>query len=231
VALLLRILSMQGGAQAVRAAYDTSGQLTGTWSNSVTYQSFVFTPRPVTLGPQERTALLRLARQTVGAVLKDQDQPAVDPEQLAQALCVKGACFVTLENRGQLRGCIGNMAAQEPLYQAVIHNAVNACRDPRFVSDPVTAGELDDLHIEISYLTPMRRVSDPNEVVIGRHGLLVALGPNRGVLLPQVAYERGWTRSEFLAETCRKAGLPRDAWKRPEAEIYSFEAEVFGEAE
>mgnify|MGYP000275532530 CR=1 FL=1 len=231
VALLLRILSMQGGAQAVRTAFDTSGQITGDWTNSVTYQSFVFTPRRGTLGPNEQQSLLALARQTVSGYLKGEGPPTVDPEQLPAALRAKGACFVTLENRGQLRGCIGNMVAQDPLYQAVIHNAISACQDPRFVTNPVTAAELDELHIEISYLTPMKRVSDPNDIVIGQHGLLIGLGPNRGVLLPQVAYERGWSRSEFLAETCRKAGLPRDAWKRPEAEIYSFEAEVFGEPE
>jgi len=90
---------------------------------------------------------------------------------------------------------------------------------------------LDQLHIEISYLTPMKRVVHTNEIVVGQHGLLISLGGRRGVLLPQVAYERGWTRAEFLAQTCRKAGLPLDAWKRPEAEIYSFEAEVFGEPE
>jgi uncharacterized protein (TIGR00296 family) len=77
----------------------------------------------------------------------------------------------------------------------------------------------------------MRRVSDPDEIIVGQHGLLIGLGGRRGVLLPQVAYERGWTREEFLAQTCRKAGLPSDAWTQPKAEIYSFEAEVFGEPE
>ena len=75
------------------------------------------------------------------------------------------------------------------------------------------------------------RVPNPDEIVVGRHGLLISLGQNRGVLLPQVAYERGWTGEEFLVQTCRKAGMPPDAWKRSEAELYSFEAEVFGEPE
>ncbi len=229
ILLLLRVLSMQGGAKAVRTAYDASGQMGGDWTNSVTYQSFVFTRRPPTLGAAERAELLRLARRTVTAHLNGQELPKVEVDKLPAGLRSDGACFVTLENKGQLRGCIGNMAATGPLYEAVIRNAVSACKDRRFVNNPVTVEELDALHIEISHLTPMKKVADPDEVVVGQHGLLIGLGPQRGVLLPQVAYERGWTRNEFLAQTCHKARLPLDAWKRPEAEIYSFEAEVFGE--
>ncbi len=232
IKLLLRIMSMKGGAQGVRTAYDTSGKITGDWSNPVTYQSFVFTQRSGTLGEREHAELLRIARATVARFLKGEQPPKVEADKLPAALRNDGACFVTLENRGQLRGCIGNMEATGPLYEAVIRNAVSACQDRRFVSNPVTAAELDQLHIEISYLTPMKRVVNTDEIVVGQHGLLISLGPRqRGVLLPQVAYERGWTRTEFLAQTCRKARLPLDAWKRPEAEIYSFEAEVFGEPE
>jgi MEMO1 family protein len=229
ISLLLRILAMQGGAAGVRAGFETSGHLTGDWTNSVTYQSIVFTRPPSTLTRPEQTELLRLARQTVTAVLEDKPPPKPAPDSLPAALRADGACFVTLENHDQLRGCIGNMEAMGPLYQAVIRNATLACQDSRFVANPVTAKELDQLHIEISYLTPMKRVAKPDEIVVGRHGLLIGLGGNRGVLLPQVAYERGWSRTEFLGETCRKAGLPLEAWKRPEAEIYSFTAEVFGE--
>ena len=232
IKLLLRIMSMKGGARGVRTAYDTSGKMTGDWSNPVTYQSFVFTRRPPTLNGTERAELLRLARQTVTAHLKGEELPQPDAGKLPAALRNDGACFVTLENKGQLRGCIGNMKATGPLCAAVVRNAVSACQDRRFVNNPVTAAELDQLHIEISYLTPMKRVVNTDEIVVGQHGLLISLGPRqRGVLLPQVAYVRGWTRADFLAQTCRKAGLPLDAWKRPEAEIYSFEAEVFGEPE
>jgi AmmeMemoRadiSam system protein B/AmmeMemoRadiSam system protein A len=231
IRLLLRTLSMQGGARGVRAAWDTSGGMTGDWSSSVTYQSFVFTRRPGTLSKPERAELLRIARQTVTAFLNRGEPPRVDAGKLPAALRAEGGCFVTLENHGQLRGCIGNMTASGPLYEAVVRNAVSACQDRRFVANPVTADELDDLHIEISYLTPMRRVEGKDEIIVGRHGLLVSLMTQRGVLLPQVAYERGWTREEFLAQTCRKAGLPPDAWKRALAQVYSFEAEVFGEPE
>ncbi len=229
VLLLLRILSMQGGAEGVRAAFDTSGNLLNDWTNSVTYQSFVFTRRPGQLNERERTELLRLARQTVKDFLDGKGPPEPAADTLPAGLRANGACFVTLENRGELRGCIGNMSAEGPLYKAVIHNAVLACQDSRFAMNPVTGKEVDQLHIEISHLTPMQRLKDVREIVIGRHGLLVSLGFNRGVLLPQVAYERGWTREEFLAQTCRKAGLPPDAWSKPNAEISRFEAEVFGE--
>ena len=231
IRLLLRILSMQGSAEAVRAAYDTSGNLVGDWTNSVTYQSFVFTRHAGTLSPQDHAELLRIARQTVTAFLGKQDVPKVKADDLSPELRADGACFVTLENHGQLRGCIGNMVADGPLYESVIHNAISACRDSRFVSNPVTAKELPELHIEISYLTPMKRISKPEEIIIGRNGLLISLRGRRGVLLPQVAYERGWTRDEFLAQTCRKAGLPPNAWRDSAAEIYSFQAEVFGEPE
>ncbi|MCP4590164.1 MAG: AmmeMemoRadiSam system protein B [bacterium] len=229
IRLLLRVLSMRGGADGVRVGFDTSGNQTGDWANSVTYQALVLTRPAGTLGKAERGLLLGLARETVGAFLSERSTPNPDPSALLDKIQADGACFVTLQNHGRLRGCIGNMTARGPLYAAVIQNAVSACQDRRFISNPVTAAELDELDIEISYLTPMVRVASPDEIVVGRHGLLIALDGRRGVLLPQVAYERGWSREEFLAQTCRKAGLPLGAWKRPDAEIYSFAAEVFGE--
>ena len=229
ISLLLRVLSMDGGAGGVRAGFDTSGRMTGDYENSVTYQSIVLTRRPGTLEARDREELLKLARQTVTAHLGKQPLPDVKAEQLPAALRENGACFVTLENHERLRGCIGNMTAEGPLYQAVMRNAVSACQDYRFVNDPVTAAELGEIDIEISYLTPMKRIEKTDSIIVGRHGLLIGLGGRRGVLLPQVAARRGWTREEFLGETCRKAGLPLDAWKQSGTEIYSFEAEVFGE--
>jgi len=220
---------MQGGAKGVRTAFDTSGNMTGDWTNSVTYQSFVFTRRPGALNEQERKDLLSLARRTATAYLKGEKLPDVDVDALSAALRADGACFVTLKNQGRLRGCIGSMEARRPLYREVVYNAVQACRDYRFAGNPVTLEEMKSINVEISYLTPMKRVQDVKEIIIGRHGLLITLGGRRGVLLPQVAYEYGWTRDEFLAQVCHKAGLPLDAWKRPDAVIDSFEAEVFGE--
>ncbi len=163
--------------------------------------------------------------------MEGEDSPKVDVAKLPNALRQDGACFVTLQNHGRLRGCIGNMEADGPLYEAVMRNAVLACRDSRFASDRLKIKELPELHIEISYLTPMKRVEKTEEIIIGQHGLFISAGMWRGVLLPQVAYERGWTRSEFLSQTCHKAGLPLDAWRDPDTTIHSFEAEVFGESE
>ena len=231
IMLLLRVLSRRAGATGLRAAFDTSGRITGDWANSVSYQSLVFTPRPGTLDKETRAKTLELARRTVEATLKGEKSPPIDTGELPPALRAEGACFVTLENHGRLRGCIGNMAADGPLYESVARNAAAACRDQRFFDNPVTAAELSDLDIEVSYLTPMKRIEKIEDIVVGQHGLWMTRAFRRGVLLPQVAYERGWTREQFLAETCRKAGLPLEAWKEKETEIYSFEAEVFGEKE
>ena len=229
VLLLLRALAMRAGAQGLRTAVDFSGKLTGDFTNSVTYQSFVFIRRPGTLSDSARQALLKLARETAKTFLSGQPLPQIDPKQLPDDAQRDGASFVTLKNHGRLRGCIGNMEATGPLYESVQHNAVAACQDYRFASNPVTTEELDQIDIEISYLTPMKPVSDPSEIIIGRHGLLITLHGRRGVLLPQVAYEYGWTRTEFLDQVCYKAGLPRESWKDPNVELRSFEAEVFGE--
>jgi AmmeMemoRadiSam system protein A len=135
-----------------------------------------------------------------------------------------------LTNKGELRGCIGNMVAQGPLWQSVVNNAVAACRDYRFQMNPVTKKELPQIEVEVSYLTPLEEITDPREVVVGRDGLLIEWGRQHGVLLPQVAYELGWTREEFLKQVCRKAGLSTSTWKRDDARLYTFQAEVFSEA-
>jgi AmmeMemoRadiSam system protein B/AmmeMemoRadiSam system protein A len=229
ILLLLRTLSMRGGAAGVRAAVDTSGRMLGDWVNSVTYQSVVFVPRANNLTHEERASLLRLARTTVTAHLSGKDSIPIDTSALPEKLRREGASFVTLYNRGNLRGCIGNMVANGPLWESVVHNSVAACKDYRFERNPVTTGELNEIEIEVSYLTPMKPTR-PEDVVVGRDGLLLSWGRYRGVLLPQVAYERGWLREEFLDQLCVKAGAPRGAWKRDDAVLYSFQAEVFGES-
>jgi AmmeMemoRadiSam system protein A len=136
-----------------------------------------------------------------------------------------GAAFVTIHRRGELRGCIGHLEADEPLGRVIWDCAVSACSaDPRF--PPVTASELPDLEIELSLLGALEPAKSPADIIIGRHGLVVERGRRRGLLLPQVATEWAWDRETFLAQTCHKAGLPRDAWKHG-ALIWRFEAEVF----
>jgi hypothetical protein len=136
--------------------------------------------------------------------------------------------FVTLTLRGLLRGCIGFSEPTYPLYEAVANAAVaSASRDSRFA--PVTSEELPEIRISISALSPMSRISSPEQIEIGRHGLLVSGAGRRGLLLPQVASEHAWDRESFLRHTCVKAGLAPDGWKHPAAELLVFEAEVFGE--
>ncbi|MDR3045358.1 MAG: AmmeMemoRadiSam system protein A [Desulfovibrio sp.] len=140
--------------------------------------------------------------------------------------------FVTFKKDGQLRGCIGSMVGDGPLYLTVARMArAAAFEDPRF--PPVTAAEAPALELDISVLGPLTRCPDPSLVRVGRHGLLVRQGYHSGVLLPQVPVEWGWDRETFLAQTCRKAGLPPDAWRTAwqdgRTELYWFEAEVFGD--
>lgn len=154
--------------------------------------------------------------------------PAPPPGVLHRSL----GAFVTFKKNGHLRGCIGSLLGDGPLYLTVARMArAAAFEDPRF--PPVTAAEVPELELDISVLGPLTRCPDPSLVRVGRHGLLVRQGFRSGVLLPQVPVEWGWDRETFLAQTCHKAGLPpdvwRDAWKDGRTELYWFEAEVFGD--
>jgi AmmeMemoRadiSam system protein B/AmmeMemoRadiSam system protein A len=233
IGLILKVLEPWDDVQAVRAAFDTSGRMTGDYTNSVTYASLVFWRMGDGLADAEQKTLLRLARDAVAHFLETGKALVPDEKKydLSAALKAPGAAFVTLKNQGQLRGCIGHIVAVMPLYASIIENACQACRDPRFTAEPVTAKEVPELRVEISVLAPMRRLLDPKAVQVGRDGLMMVRGRNRGLLLPQVPTEQGWDREAFLAGTCRKAGLPLDAWKDPETEIYRFSAQVFGEPE
>ena len=182
------------------------------------------------LSEQARHALLQAARKAIASAF---DAPrragGHGDEPLEPSLCVRAGAFVTLHEDGQLRGCIGTFEAREPLHRTVEEMARSAAfHDPRF--PPVREDELPRLELEISVLSPMRRIREPGEVEVGRHGLYVVQGFHRGVLLPQVATDCGWDRETFLDQTCRKAGLPTNAW-REGAELYVFEAEVFREEE
>jgi AmmeMemoRadiSam system protein B/AmmeMemoRadiSam system protein A len=178
------------------------------------------------LTERERTSLLSLARRSIEAELEGHWPPAI--EYTSKALETDCGAFVTLEERGALRGCIGHVVATEPLVRTVMEMAVQAAfHDPRF--PPVTAGEVDDLTIEISVMSPLSEVRDVSEIEVGKHGLVVRGGGRSGLLLPQVATDYGWDRETFLEHTCIKAGLPPDSWKQDGVTIYKFSAEVFGE--
>ncbi len=231
VGLLLAVLQPWDDARGLRIACDTSGRMTGDWSNSVTYASIAFWREGAGLTEDERQTLLRIARDTAAAYLTDGTELEIDESryELSPRLLAPGAAFVTLHNKEQLRGCIGHVVAMVPLYQSVAHNAIQACRDPRFTSIPVTVAELPELTVEVSVLSPMRRLLDAEKVEVSRDGLMMVQGQMSGLLLPQVPVEQRWDREEFLAQTCLKAGLPPDAWKDRETEVYRFTAQVFSE--
>lgn len=178
------------------------------------------------LSPGARAWLLARARAVIAhAARQTEPEPATGaPAELDEA----AGAFVTLHRmNGELRGCIGTFEAVEPLRRVVERMAIAAAfEDPRFA--PLAPGEVDGCRLEISVLTPRRPIR-PEEVVVGRHGLAIRRGMHRGVLLPQVATERGWDAPAFLAALCQKAGLPSDAWRAPDTELECFEAEVFGE--
>ncbi|MBI4164121.1 MAG: AmmeMemoRadiSam system protein A [Acidobacteria bacterium] len=176
------------------------------------------------LSEPEQQCLLRLARQAIeAAVLAAESAPFTCPEG---PLTQQAGAFVTLHKSGRLRGCMGNIESPRPLHQTVCDCARSAAlRDPRF--DPVSAAEIPHLHIEISVLSPLEEAR-PDKVEVGRHGLFVSRGYQRGLLLPQVATKYRWDREKFLDETCLKAGLPADAWRRG-ARIQVFTAQIFAE--
>ncbi len=173
--------------------------------------------------PQEQALLLRLAHDSILSALEGRDIPLDPPTaHLAEP---RGA-FTSLYLHGELRGCVGYVLPVSPVYRAVADAArAAAFEDTRF--PPVTVAEAPHLEIELSILSPPQPIS-AGAVEIGRHGLLIGMAGRRGLLLPQVPTEHNWDRTTFLEQTCRKAGLPLDAWQKG-ATIEAFTAEVFGE--
>lgn len=181
------------------------------------------------LSQPQRTQLLSIARESIATVLGG-NRLQLDLHAFDDDLKRPAGAFVSLHasNGGDLRGCIGSIHPVAPLVQSVSSNAVNAAtRDPRFY--PVRSDELVSLHIEISVMSPIEPLTNVDDIVIGRDGLIISRGSRAGLLLPQVATEYGWDAETFLRHTCMKAGLPHDAWRSPECRIERFSAEVFGE--
>jgi len=177
---------------------------------------------------QQKNQLLAVAKKTVEAVIKKQPVPkAVTDDKELKIPC---GCFVTLKNGDDLRGCIGQFVADEPLIEMVSQMAVSSARrDPRFVHNPIRPQELGQLDIEISVLSPMEKTQNPLSLELGKHGIYITDGPRSGCFLPQVADETGWTKEEFLSYCCsHKAGMKPDAWKDPKVDVFLFTAEVFG---
>jgi AmmeMemoRadiSam system protein A len=185
-----------------------------------------FKKRRSALSKDEQEYLLEFARKTIEAKLRRQDPPTFDDR--FPRLKEEWGAFVTLTKNKSLRGCIGVITGIKPLYQTIQEVAEAAAfQDPRF--PPLTEAELSETTLEISVLTPMKKISNIKKIKVRQHGLFIKLGNDQGLLLPQVAANNKWSRQTFLEHTCLKAGLPKDAWKNPEAEIMIFEAQVFEE--
>lgn len=176
------------------------------------------------LSDQDKTELHQIARTVIEKRVRKDALPNVKPS--SEKLKENRGAFVCLYKKGMLRGCIGSLEADEPLHKTIEDMAQAAAfRDPRFA--PVREEELPLLDLEISVLTPLTKIEDAEDIQVGLHGILIRRGTWSGLLLPQVASERNWDRVTFLQETCRKAGLPLDAWKDKETAIYVFSADVF----
>lgn len=174
---------------------------------------------------EDKQTLLKIARIAIRTHLSGQPLPEFS---VSKNLKLKGGAFVTLRRAGELRGCIGYLTGNKPLYQTVAELAVaSATRDYRF--SPVIYTELDEIKIEISVLTPLRKIKNISEIEVGRHGICIEAENRRGVLLPQVAVEWGWDREQFLEAVCRKTGLQNDCWQQKNVNIYIFSAYILKE--
>ena len=184
--------------------------------------------RRIQLLQRARSAIARAIGAEPPVAVADPQSLLTSPESLVPGDDVCAGAFVTLRIRGDLRGCVGYPDASLPLVEAIERCAVSAATaDPRF--DALTPSEWKDVDLEISVLGSIEPVRDISDVKVGRDGLIVELGSRRGLLLPQVATEWNWDAFEFASQTCTKAGLPKDAWKKG-AKLFKFEAEVFGES-
>lgn len=228
VAAVLLALKKIGEPRVEVVRYSDSGDTSGDEDRVVGYLAAAVTlkagpPKEFSLSSAEKKELLELARQAVKNYVTEKrvvEFRTEDPNLLAE----RGA-FVTLRKKGKLRGCIGFIEPVASLCETVIQTAIFAAsEDDRF--PPVTGEELNELEVEVSVLTPLKKIDNPRVVQVGKHGLVISRGRNRGLLLPQVPVENNWDRETFLNEACLKAGLPPDAWKKG-AEIFVFEAIVF----
>jgi AmmeMemoRadiSam system protein B/AmmeMemoRadiSam system protein A len=215
----------------------TSGDVTGDYNRVVGYMAAAIWKKnsaviddteekeaAFLLNKEEKKILHDIAYHAISYALENKTRPL--PESLPKTLQTPCGAFVTLKIDNRLRGCIGHIVGRKPLAETVREMAIAAAmEDPRF--SRLTKEEWPKVHIEISVMSPLRQVSNTSDVQAGQHGIYIKKGWRSGLLLPQVATEYGWDRETFLEQTCQKAGLPKDAWKETDTEIYIFTAEVF----
>jgi len=239
-----------GADESKVVKYANSGDVTGDKSQVVGYMSAVFYSLKVKddtkkntgdfsrgeaekkekgtesgLSDKDKAFLLKMAKETIECKVRGIKCP--EYKITSEVLRENRGAFVTIKKQGMLRGCIGYIQAVKPLYQTIQEMAeAAALKDTRF--NPVTEKELNELEIELSVLTPLKRISDANQIQVGTHGILIRKGYYSGLLLPQVATENNWDRKTFLEQTCFKAGIyDKDCWKEKDTEIYIFSAEIF----
>jgi AmmeMemoRadiSam system protein B/AmmeMemoRadiSam system protein A len=245
VLTLMNLFKQRGGGEIEVLKYGDSGDASGDHRAVVGYGAMVFvapegkegvvtsaeTEGKYTLTEDEKLELLKMARACAEAAIKKEPIPKFETE--SRMLKQIGAAFVTLKRAGQLRGCIGTIVANEPLYKCIQRRAVDAAiHDSRFVFNPIKPEELKNIEIEISVLTPPTPAKSPDEIKVGRDGVLLTIGRARGVYLPQVPVEQGWDRDTYLSRLCGKAGV-RDpnCFRHPLAKLEKFQAIVFSEHE
>jgi len=221
VLLTMMVSRNLGATNGVLYKYANSGDVTGDTAKVVGYAAMGLYKSP--LSEQQRQELLSLARRTVTDHVRYKRAP--EPDLQDPRLLANGATFVTINRRHQLRGCIGNIEPVMPLYRSVIRNAVAASsQDRRF--PPMTSGELVDMEVEVTVLSPLEPLDDVKNVRIGMHGLLLVKGAYSSVFLPQVPVEQKWELKTYLEELCLKAGLPKDGWKDKDSRLFTFTADI-----
>ena len=227
IALMLQMLTPDCRGKLVD--YYMSGDLEKDYTHSVSYASAALTIGPGQVSAAGRQKLLDIARKTLRAVLKNGPPPKFNVTD--KELQVQRGVFVTYKNKGKLRGCIGRFEAQTPLWQVVQAMAVASARhDTRFARNPITSTEEPNISVQISILSPMTRIRDPLDFIVGVHGLYIRRGARRGTYLPQVATEQGWDKRTFITHLCRyKIGIAPNAWQDPNTEVYIYSAQVFGD--
>jgi AmmeMemoRadiSam system protein B/AmmeMemoRadiSam system protein A len=239
VVTIMLAAKMLGANHGKVLKYANSGDVTGDRSRVVGYAAAVFYKTAggkekmkeekkvgvdLGLNEEEKKTLHQIAKTVIENKAKGKTVPDFKVE--SPTLKENRGAFVTIHKRGQLRGCIGYIEGQGPLHKTIERMAEAAAfKDPRFT--PVKENELPELELEISVLTPLKRITDVNEIQVGKHGIYIVKGMWAGLLLPQVATEYGWDRQTFLEHTCQKAGLPSNAWKEKDTEIYIFSADIF----
>ncbi|MCX6251707.1 MAG: AmmeMemoRadiSam system protein B [Bacteroidetes bacterium] len=211
--------------------FADKSQVVGYWSIAISRNTTTVQNKSseFNLSKNEKKELLSIARKTIEQYIRNHKSPSIDTIGFSSNLKMKSGAFVTLKEKGELRGCIGRFTSDEPLYVVIEEMAIaSSTQDSRF--PPVDVKEIDKIEIEISVLSPMKKINSIDEIVMGKNGIYIKKGYLSGTFLPQVATETGWSKEDFLGHCARdKAGIGWNGWK--DAEIYIYEAEVFSEQE